>query len=283
MKQSSILNFIAVSLFSCISGNSVQGEDGLALTQEVKYENTLDKHYRVLESRKTLIIYSKGKDVGSEFVEANYYEYDSFGNMILEKSFEPNGKGKDILKYEITHVYNEKGMLKSSTYKKDGVVLDSSIQKYDENGRLKIVANFTLLNRPKDQEGAMSLATSRNLAYDTSFLYKVYEESGLLKMEKLLDNNSQELSTNHYVYRGNELRQTYRIGNNNDTLEKHSYEAEKDGSVKETLHYTGIGQSTIWKKGDKVIKEVNTYDGRRSVSKYFYDKHWNLLVERIYL
>jgi hypothetical protein len=102
-------------------------------------------------------------------------------------------------------------------------------------------------------------------------------------MEKLLDNNSQELSTNHYVYRGNELRQTYRIGNNNDTLEKHSYEAEKDGSVKETLHYTGIGQSTIWKKGDKVIKEVNTYDGRRSVSKYFYDKHWNLLVERIYL
>ena len=282
MKQIPLI-LIAILVFSCKSRSLSKDENGWELAQAIKYKNTLDKENRVIEAKETISIYSDGQELGNELYGITYYEYDSLGHRIAERRFDIDKQGNKTLTSEILDSYNEKGMLKSSAQKRYGLLLGSFIKSYDEAGRLKIEASISIKQRPVNSRDAAALAAQGTIAYDTNFLYHVYKEDGTLVMQRRLNNNSEVITTNYYVYNDRELDHTYTVGHNNDTLYRKFYEKENDGTIKETSWYGGPDHtSTLWKKGDKPIKEISLWTGHRSMSKFIYDRHWNLIEERIY-
>ncbi|SHF42267.1 hypothetical protein SAMN02745131_02599 [Flavisolibacter ginsengisoli DSM 18119] len=275
------LLLLPISMFACNFPSN--DEKGWELTQSIKYENALDNVGRIIETKESIYLYSDGQEFANKLSGLTYYKYDSTGHQIAKMHFDIDNGGRKVLWREVNDYYNEKGLLKAHAQKKYGLLLDSIIKSYDDSGKLKIEAIISIRNRPGNSQEAARLISQRTALYDTSFLYHVYDNQGILTMQKMLDNNSKLLSTIHYIYFDNQLDHSYSVSNSNDTLNKLFYEYENNGTIKETTVITGKDfTSTTWKKGDKLIKELSYGTGYRSMWKYLYDNKGDLIEERIY-
>jgi hypothetical protein len=282
MKQTFLL-LLSFSFFACKNNPLSADENGWELAQSIKYQNSLDNEGRIIETKESIFLYSDGQELGNKLAGITHYNYDSNGQRIAESHFDIDNSGGKILSRERIDYYNQKGVLTAHAFKKYGLLMDSIIESYNDAGRPKIEAIISISNRPDNTQDAAKLISQGTISYDTSFLYHVYDNQGVLEMQKVLDNKSKVLSTNHYTYVDNQLDRTYRISSSNDTLDKLFYEYENDGSLKETSLISGQDfTSTTWKKGDKIIKEVSLGPGFKSMRKYIYDKNGHLSEERIY-
>lgn len=282
MKQTFLL-LLSFSMFACGNTSNSSDEDGWELAQSIKYENLLDNADRIIETKESIYLYSNGEEQGNKLTGIIQYNYDSNGHLIAERHFDIDNSGGKMLLREVIDYYDENGLNTARSYKKYGLLIDSIIKSYDDAKRLKTEAIISIRNRPDNTQDAAKLISQGTIPYDTSFLYQVYDNYGLLATQKVLDNKSRVLSTNHYTYVDNQLDRTYRVSNSNDTLDKLFYEYENDGTLKETSLVSGQDfTTTTWKKGNKLIKELAIGAGYKSMRKYIYDKKGHLIEERIY-
>jgi hypothetical protein len=282
MKQTFLL-LLPFLIIACENGSNSSDEDGWELFQSIKYENSLDKAHRIIETKESIYLYSGGQEQGNKLTGLIQYNYDSNNRLIAERHFDIENAGGKILSTEVVDYYNENGLHTARSYKKYGLLIDSIIKSYDDAKRLKIEAILSIRNRPDNTQDVATLISQGTISYDTTFLYHIYDNQGVLSMQKVLDNRSKVLSTNHYTYVDNKLDRTYRVSNSNDTLDKLFYEYENDGTLKETSLISGQDfTSTTWKKGDKLIKELSIGAGYKSMRKYIYDKKGHLIEERIF-
>ncbi len=282
MKQTFLL-MLSIAFFACKHNSPSPDENGWELNQSIKYKNSFDNKGRIIEIKESIFIYSDGQELGSKLPGITNYNYEANGQQITERHFDIDNNGFKILTRESIDYYTQKGVLRAHSYKKYGLLVDSIIKSYDDAGRPKIEAFIRIRNRPKNTQDASKLISQGTISYDTSFLYNVYDNAGVLKMQKVLDNKSKTLSTNHYTYVNNQLHSTYRISNSNDILDKSFYEYEKDGSLKETSLISGQDLiSATWKKDGKIIKELSIGTSYKSMRKYIYDRNGHLIEERTY-